>query len=151
VSQKICGRYGFVRFLGKARFMSSIKPPSSGTTGPHAVPERADAPGGSQQTDRAESSSFQRSLAEANHANHANHANQAQQIVGAADGSADSVGQLARAVESGSVSFDQAVDQLLEQTLEKAGKHLTGEQRAELSELLRGALLSDPTLTALRG
>lgn len=125
--------------------MSSIKPPSSGTTGPHAVPERADAAGGSPQTDRTESSSFQRSLTEANQAN------QAQQITGAAAGNADPVGQLASAVESGSISLDQAVDRLLEQTLEKAGKHLTGEQRAELSELLRGALLSDPTLAALRG
>ena len=125
--------------------MTSIKPPSSGTSGPHAVPERADAAGGSQQADRAESSSFQRSLAEANQAN------QAHQVAGSAASTADPVGQLASAVESGSISLDQAVNQLLERTLEQAGRHLTGEQRAELSELLRSALLSDPTLAGLRG
>ena len=125
--------------------MTSIKPPSSGTQGPHAVPERADAAGGSQQSDRAQSSSFQQSLAEANQAT------QTQQVAGSAASSADPVGQLASAVESGSISLDQAVNQLLDRTLEQAGKHLTGAQKAELSELLRSALLSDPTLAGLRG
>jgi hypothetical protein len=54
-------------------------------------------------------------------------------------------------VESGSVSLDQAVERLVDQTLERAGKHLTGPQRAELTELLRAALENDPTLAALRG
>jgi hypothetical protein len=54
-------------------------------------------------------------------------------------------------VEGGSVSLDQAVDRLVEQTLERAGKHLTGAQRTELSELLRSALANDPTLAELRG
>ena len=125
--------------------MTSIKPPSSGTTGPHALPERADATGGSLQTDRAESSSFQRSLAEANQAN------QAEQVTASASGGADAVGQLAKAVESGAISLDQAVEKLVDQTLEKAGRHLTGEQRQELAELLRSAILSDPTLSGLRG
>jgi hypothetical protein len=53
-------------------------------------------------------------------------------------------------VESGSLSLEQAVEQLVDQTLERAGKHLTGEQRAELTELLRSALVNDPTLTGLR-
>ena len=128
--------------------MTSIKPPSSGTTGPHAAPERADAAGGTQQPDRAESSSFQRSLSEANQANATG---ETQQIAGSQAGSADPVGQLARAVESGSISLEQAVNQLLDRTLEQAGRHLSGEQRAELSELLRSALLSDPTLAGLRG
>jgi hypothetical protein len=128
--------------------MTSIKPPSSGTTGPHAVPERADAAGGLQQSDRAQSSSFQHSLAEANQAAPGH---QAQQVAGSAATNADPVGQLASAVESGAISLDQAVNQLLDSTLEKAGRHLTGEQRAELSELLRGALLNDPTLAGLRG
>jgi hypothetical protein len=132
-------------FLGKARLMTSIKPPSSGTSGPQALPERADAAGGSIQTERTESSSFQHSLTEANQAT------QAQQVTGTAAGGADSVGTLAKAVESGSVSLDQAVEQLVEQTLERAGGHLTGQQRTELSELLRSALESDPTLAGLRG
>jgi hypothetical protein len=122
--------------------MTSIKPPSAGPSGPHALPERADATGGSLPTDRTESSSFQQSLAEAN---------QAHQVSGPAATGADSVGALARAVESGSVSLDQAVERLVDQTLERAGKHLTGPQRAELTELLRAALENDPTLAALRG
>lgn len=122
--------------------MTSIKPPSPGTSGPHALPERADAAGGSLPTDRTESSSFQQSLAEAN---------QAQQVSGPAATGADSVGGLARAVESGSISLEQAVERLVDQTLERAGKHLTGEQRAELTDLLRSALVNDPTLAGLRG
>jgi len=54
-------------------------------------------------------------------------------------------------VESGSISLDQAVERLVDQTLERAGKHLTGPQRAELTELLRAALENDPTLAGLRG
>jgi signal transduction histidine kinase len=122
--------------------MTSIKPPSSGTSGPNALPERADAAGGSLQTDRTESSSFQQSLSEAN---------QAHQVGGTTAAGADSVGTIARAVESGSISLEQAVEQLVEQTLERAGKHLTGEQRSELTELLRSALANDPTLAGLRG
>lgn len=125
--------------------MTSIKPPSSGTTGPHAIPERADAAGGSLQADRAESSAFQQSLAEANRAN------QAQQVGSAAPSSADPVGALAKAVESGSISLDQAVERLVDATLERAGRHLTGPERAELTELLRSALENDPTLAGLRG
>jgi hypothetical protein len=84
-------------------------------------------------------------------ANQANATGEAQQITGSQAGGADPVGQLASAVESGSISLEQAVNQLLDRTLEQAGKHLSGEQRAELSELLRSALLSDPTLAGLRG
>lgn len=121
--------------------MTSIKPPSPGTSGPHALPERADAAGGSLPTDRAESSSFQTSLAEAN---------QAQQVTGATSAGADPVGTLARAVESGAISLDSAVERLVEQTLERAGKNLTSQQRAELTELLRSALADDPALADLR-
>jgi hypothetical protein len=54
-------------------------------------------------------------------------------------------------VESGSITLNQAVERLVERTLERAGKHLTGQQRAELTELLRSALENDPTLAGLRG
>jgi hypothetical protein len=127
--------------------MTSIKPPSSGTTSPHAVPERADSTGGSTQTERADSSAFQSALSEANRASEAG---PAQQISSTSAAAADPVGQLAKAVESGAVSLDQAVDQLLGQTLERAGKHLTAAQRTELSELLRSALENDPVLAGLR-
>lgn len=130
--------------------MTSIKPPSSGTPGAHA-PEHTDAPGGALRTDSTESSSFQSALAEANQANQAQ---QAQHVAASASTGAvgaDPVAQLAHAVERGAVSLEQAVDQLLDQTLERAGKQLSGVQRQELSEMLRDALLNDPTLSALRG
>ena len=128
--------------------MTSIKPPSSGTSGPQAIPERADAAGGSPQTDRTESSAFQQSLAEANRANQAQQAGSA---AAAAANNGDPVGALAKAVESGSITLDQAVERLVDVTLERAGKHLTGPERAELTELLRSALENDPTLAGLRG
>lgn len=128
--------------------MTSIKPPSSGTSGPQAIPERADAAGGSPETDRAESSAFQQSLAEANRANQAQHAGSG---AAAPVNNGDPVGALAQAVESGSITLDQAVERLVDVTLERAGRHLTGPERAELTELLRSALESDPTLAGLRG
>jgi len=131
--------------------MTSIKPPGAGTTGPHAVPERADVSGGAPQTDGPESSSFESSLAQANTAHQANQAQHVAASGGPAASGADPIRQLASAVESGAVSLDQAVDQLLGQTLERAARHLSTAQRDELSEMLRAALLSDPTLAALRG
>jgi hypothetical protein len=70
---------------------------------------------------------------------------------GAGVGGADPVAALAHAVESGAVTLEQAVGQLLEQTLQKAGRQLNAAQRDELSELLRSALLGDPTLSGLQG
>ncbi|MEY4582604.1 MAG: hypothetical protein RL701_7307, partial [Pseudomonadota bacterium] len=63
---------------------------------------------------------------------------------------ADPIAQLARSVEAGTVTVDQAVEQLLGQTLARAKKQLSSAQLSELSTLLRDALLSDPTLSALR-
>lgn len=130
--------------------MTSIKPPSSAPTGPHIPSDRTDTTGGvshgSQQTEGAASSSFQRSL------EHAREAHQVSPTSGSTGTSgADRIAQLASSVESGSLSLEQAVDELLGQTLARAEKHLSAEQRAELSDLLRNALLSDPTLSSLRG
>jgi hypothetical protein len=84
----------------------------------------------------------------------ASQSTQATSPTGAADGvgaaGADPVAQLARAVESGATTLEQAVETLLGQTLARAQKHLTAPQLAELSGLLRDALMSDPTLSALR-
>jgi hypothetical protein len=130
--------------------MTSIKPPSSGPTGPHTPADRSDTSSsvshGSQQTDGAASSSFQRSL------EHAREAHQVSPTSGSTGTSgADRITKLADSVESGSLSLDQAVDELLGQTLARAERHLSAEQRAELSDLLRNALASDPTLSSLRG
>ena len=130
--------------------MTSIKPPSSGPTGPHTPPDRADTSGGvsqgAQQADSAASSSFQQSLEQAREAHQVSPAASSTGTSGA-----DRIAQLAHSVESGSISLDQAVDELLGQTLARAEKHLSADQRAELSELLRSALVSDPTLSSLRG
>ena len=59
--------------------------------------------------------------------------------------------ELARAVEQGQLSMAQAVDRLVEGTVGRVpGGQLTDLERAELSALLRQAVQTDPTLTALR-
>jgi hypothetical protein len=130
--------------------MTSIKPPSSGSTGPHTPPDRTDTSSGvshgSQQTDSAASSSFQRSLEQAREAHQVSPTSSSTGTSGA-----DRIAHLAQSVEGGSLSLEQAVDELLGQTLARAEKHLSAEQRAELSDLLRNALSSDPTLSSWRG
>jgi hypothetical protein len=75
---------------------------------------------------------------------------QAQHVGGTSPGG-DVIAALVSDVEAGRVSLDQAVDRLLQQTLSKAQKHLNSDQITELSSLLRDALVSDPTLRAMRG
>ena len=57
---------------------------------------------------------------------------------------------LARAVESGHISMSQAVERLVEQTLGSLPGPLTELERSELSQLLKSAVASDPTLGALQ-
>jgi len=57
---------------------------------------------------------------------------------------------LARAVETGQLSMTQAVERLVEGTVGSLPGALTELERAELSELLRQAVKSDPTLSALQ-
>jgi hypothetical protein len=104
-----------------------------------------DVPGGVDRANGPEQGNFQASLDQARAA----HSTQATSPTGATAGP-DSIAQLARAVESGATTLDQAVETLLGQTLARAQKHLTAPQLAELSGLLREALTSDPTLSALR-
>ena len=99
--------------------------------------------------DSTAASSFQRSLEQAREAHQVSPAASSGGTAGTSG--ADRIAQLAHSVESGSLSLEQAVDELLGQTLARAEKHLNAEQRAELSELLRSALMSDPTLSGLRG
>jgi hypothetical protein len=63
---------------------------------------------------------------------------------------AERLSALASQVESGHLNMDQAVEQLVDQTVASMGSHLSTAQRAELSELLRSALATDPTLQGLR-
>ena len=123
--------------------MTSIKPPSSGPTGPQSLPDTPDL-AGAQKSEGTTSSSFQQALESA----------QAHQVASTTQVSGtglDPIAALSQDIEAGRVTLDQAVERLVQQTLTKAEKHLTGEQVNELSGLLRDALLSDPTLRGLRG
>lgn len=123
--------------------MTSIKPPSSGLMGPQSP---TDVSGGiDRASGPASQGNFQATLDQAR----ATQGAQATAPTGGAT-AADPVAQLARSVESGATTLDQAVETLLGQTLARAQKHLTAPQLAELSGLLREALMSDPTLSALR-
>jgi hypothetical protein len=126
--------------------MTSIKPPSTGPAGPHTLPDTADV-GAPQKAEDPASSSFQSTLEQAAQVGHANSPHQ----VGGTHPSGDVIAALVSDVEAGRVSLDQAVDRLLQQTLSKVDKHLSSDQVTELSGLLRDALVSDPTLRALRG
>jgi hypothetical protein len=63
----------------------------------------------------------------------------------------DPVSVLVQQVEAGRMNMEQAVEQLLNQTVSSLGKQLSAAQRAELSDVLRAALANDPTLKGLRG
>jgi hypothetical protein len=132
--------------------MTSIKPPSSGTTGPHTLDESSASAGhtgagAGVTTEGPAGSSFRQTLNEAGEAGRASQPSQ----VGLAglQGGADPVGSLAREVEAGRISMDQAAEQLLERALASVDRHLGANQRAELKDLLRNALANDPTLAAL--
>jgi len=134
--------------------MTSIKPPSSGPTGPQTLPDVSggvDHAAGSPGSARTAPGSFQATLDQA-HAAQSTASTQGAQATAptGATAGADPVAQLAQAVESGATTLEQAVETLLGQTLARAQKHLSAPQLAELSGLLRDALMSDPTLSALR-
>lgn len=57
---------------------------------------------------------------------------------------------LAKAVEAGQLTMGQAVEKLVEGTVGSLPRQLTDLERSELSELLRSAVSSDPTLSALQ-
>jgi hypothetical protein len=63
-------------------------------------------------------------------------------------GSAEAPSALAQAIRAGTISADQALDQLVERAV--ATGPLTDPQRAELRALLAEALQSDPALRELR-
>lgn len=63
----------------------------------------------------------------------------------------DPVSVLVQQVESGRMNMEQAVEQLLNQTVSSFGTQLSAAQRSELSDVLRAALANDPTLRGLRG
>jgi hypothetical protein len=115
--------------------MTSIKPPQTGLSGPNPLAENTG-------TSSTGESSFKQALEQAGHTGQTGPV--------ATAGGADPIANLAQQVQGGRMQMDQAVEMLLQQTLERAGTHLSSAQKAELSTLLREALQSDPTLLALR-
>jgi hypothetical protein len=71
-------------------------------------------------------------------------------VAGAGLGS-DPAGALAAAVERGQLSLAQAIDQLVDLTVDGMAEHLSEAERIELSEVLQLALTSDPTFSTMRG
>ena len=67
-----------------------------------------------------------------------------------ASAAADPVAELARSVQSGALSPQQALDQLVERTVGQVGRGLSEAQRTELAGVLRTALEADPALQGLR-
>jgi hypothetical protein len=136
--------------------MTSIKPPATGATGAPQLGEIATSPnaGETKSTESTPSGSFEQTLDGARAAHSTNAARQTGETAAptelAAQRGSDPVAALMHEIESGRLGMEQAVERLLEHTLERAGTQLSGVQRAELSGLLRDALTHDPTLRALR-
>jgi hypothetical protein len=63
---------------------------------------------------------------------------------------ADPITDLARAVQSGALSVDRALEQLVERAAGAMAGKLTSAQRAELTAVLQAALQNDPALQSLR-
>jgi hypothetical protein len=139
--------------------MTSIKPPATGATGAPQLGEIATSPNTGE-------TKFEQTL-EGARAAHSTGATTATGATGATNAThqtgetaapselaaqrgSDPVAALLREIESGQLGMEQAVERLLDQTLERVGTQLSGVQRAELSGLLRDALAHDPTLRALR-
>jgi hypothetical protein len=149
--------------------MTSIKPPASGPNDSVPLDEGATAPktgdhttGGSfeqtLQDARAQGSNSSASSTDSAGSTSSTRASTATHQTGetpsaselAGGRSSDAVAPLLREMESGQLTMDQAVERLLDQTVQSMGAQLSGAQRAELSGLLRDALVHDPTLRALR-
>jgi hypothetical protein len=122
--------------------MTSIKPPDGRAS---SVPPAG--PGEAGSAERAGGPSFREAL------ERAGGAGQAEGTAPAAAGTsaaADPVGELARAVRSGALSAEQAIERLVERAVAAVGGKLSAAQRSELSAVLHEALQSDPALRELR-
>jgi hypothetical protein len=120
--------------------MTSIKPPDGR---PSAVPPAGAGEAGS--AERAGGPSFREALERAGGAVQAEGTAPAQTSV-----AADPVGELARAVRSGALSAEQAIERLVERAVAAVGGQLSAAQRSELNAVLHEALQSDPALRELR-
>jgi len=123
--------------------MTSIKPPSSGLHVPHTGDDIANELATDTASSRAGDVSTSASASELN-------SEPSSEPTRSSASTAQSIAELARAIQAGALTPDQAVDRLVDQTLARVNKQLSAAQLTELSGLLRDALLSDPTLSALR-
>lgn len=124
--------------------MSSIKPPDGR---PSAVPATGGSAGEAGPAERAVGPSFRQALERAGGAAQPQGPGAA---ATAASSPGDPVAELARAVKSGALSPEQAIERLVERAVAGIGAQLSAAQRSELTAVLRGALESDPALRELR-
>jgi hypothetical protein len=122
--------------------MTSIKPPDGR---PSSIPPAG--PGETGSPERAGGPSFREALERAGSAGQTEGTARAPAETAAA---ADPVGELARAVRSGALSAEQAIERLVERAVAAVGGQLSAAQRSELSAVLHEALQSDPALRELR-
>jgi hypothetical protein len=122
--------------------MTSIKPP--GGRVPAAGVDSGAAPGKAEEAERADQASFREQVSGPSGSS----APAAASIAGTT--AADPIAQLAQAIRSGTVTREQALEQLVERAVSGLSKTLTKAQRDELTSVLRQALESDPALLELQ-
>ena len=71
-------------------------------------------------------------------------------VDGALSGSSDPMAALARGLDAGSISLEQALAVLVERAVGGVDTQLGATERTELLGVLRAALADDPTLASLR-
>lgn len=122
--------------------MTSIKPPSLPAA---AGPELSQGPAGAgaAQVQQTGEPSFAQALDQAQASGVSSEA-----PVGRAGG--DPIAELSRELSAGRLSVDEACSRLIDRAASGVAASLGAAERADLLEVLRAALASDPTLSALR-
>ena len=126
--------------------MSPIKPPDGRIPGAGAPAPESPAAG----VQRTGGGGFEAALERAERTAATNAAQAAAVQQAAPSAAADPIAELARAVRTGALSKEQALDQLVERAASSVQRALSPAQRAELTALLRASLQTDPALSALR-
>jgi hypothetical protein len=129
--------------------MTAIKPPD-GRSGPGSVAPGSSGSSGATGPDGAERTTFRDALEQAEGAGKT--AAEQTSSAGASQGGTapDAISELARAVRSGALPPDQAVERLVDRALAGVADKLSEAQRLELTAVLRQALENDPALGELR-
>lgn len=135
-----------------AAHMPELSPQADPTGPTESVPGATGSPGASEAPSTASSTASQRldPHTTTTQSARAGAAADVTRVAGANLGS-DPAAALAAAVERGQLSMAQAIDQLVDLTVDGMAEHLSEAERLELSEVLQLALTSDPTFSAMRG